>query len=126
MSDTRTEILVADDARYTAMIDGDFTALQEILAEELLYGHSSGQVDTRESYLSALEGGAVKYLEAQRSDETVRQVGTVALMTGLHRLRVQVGGQEKVLHNRFMTTWLQRSGRWQLLSWASTPVPAPV
>ena len=126
MSDPRTEILATDDARYTAMIEGDFTALQEILAEELLYGHSSGQVDTRESYLNSLQGGAVKYLEAQRSDETVRQVGTVALMTGLHRLRVQVGGQEKVLHNRFMTTWLQRGGRWQLLSWASTPVPAPV
>lgn len=125
MSDTRTEILAADDARYTAMIEGDFATLQKILAEEVLYGHSSGQVDTRESYLKALQGGAVKYLEAQRSDETIRQVGTVALMTGLHRLRVQVGGQERVLHNRFMTTWLQRSDRWQLLSWASTPVPAP-
>lgn len=124
MSDTRTAILAADDARYAAMIEGDFTALEEILADELLYGHSSGQVDTRESYLNALRGGAVKYLEVQRSVETVSEVGPVALMTGLHRLRVQVGGQERVLHNRFMTTWVQRGGSWLLLSWASTPLSA--
>jgi len=124
-ADVRRELLVADDARYAAMIAGDLAALQQMLAEELLYCHSSGQVDTRASYLSTLASGAVKYLEAQRFDEIVHPIGAVAIMCGMHRLRVLVGGQERVLHNRFTTTWLQREGRWLLLSWASTPVPAP-
>lgn len=125
MSNTKQELLAADDARYAAMIDGNFAALKDMLAEELLYCHSSGQVDTRASYLAALESGGVRYLDVQRFDELVHPVGSVALMSGLHRLRVLVGEQEKVLHNRFTTTWLLRDGRWVLLSWASTPVPAP-
>jgi hypothetical protein len=44
-------------------------------------------------------------------------------MCGFHRLRVRLQGEEKMLHNRFTTTWLHHEGRWLLLSWASTPVP---
>lgn len=125
MSYLKQALLAADDARYAAMIEGNFAALESLLADELLYCHSSGQVDTRASYLAALQTGHVKYVEFQRFDEIVRPVGTVALLSGLHRLQVLVQGEEKVLHNRFTTTWLLRDARWVLLSWASTPVPAP-
>lgn len=117
-------ILEADDARYAAMIRGDTGALQDMLAEQLLYSHSSGQVDTQASYLAALQSGAVQYLEVHRFDELVHMIGSVAVMCGAHRLRVLVGGQERTLNNRFTTTWLLQAGRWRLLSWASIPVPA--
>ncbi len=129
MSDATTAavqaILEADDARYAAMIRADIPALERMLAEELLYCHSSGQVDTHTSYLAALRSGAVQYLEARRFDELVNVIGPVAVMCGTHQLRVLVGGQERMLNNRFTTTWLLQAGRWRLLSWASIPVPAP-
>ncbi|MCW5658648.1 MAG: nuclear transport factor 2 family protein [Burkholderiaceae bacterium] len=122
----KSQLLTADDARYAAMIAGDLASLERMLAPQLLYCHSSGHVDTRESYLAALESGRIQYLGVHRYDEIVHPVDGVALMCGFHHLRVRLEGEEKTLHNRFTTTWLHDEGRWLLLAWASTPVPAPV
>jgi hypothetical protein len=115
-------ILAADDARYAAMIAADARALRKLLAPELVYCHSSGSVDTRDSYLASLEGGAVKYLEVRRFAEAFQVLPEVGVMTGFHRVVVRFEGGERVLQNRFTTTWLPRNGGWVLLVWASTPV----
>ncbi|MCP5264320.1 MAG: DUF4440 domain-containing protein [Rhodoferax sp.] len=118
----RRRILAADDARYAAMLAGDLDTLADLLADELMYCHSTADVETRPQYLASLASGRVKYRSARRMGEAIHLLPGLALMTGLSVVQAEVGGIERELRNRFTTTWIQRGGRWQLLSWASTPL----
>ncbi len=51
------EILDLEDKRFGAMIKGDFKALDAMVHEQLLYTHSSGNTDTKASWLELDEIG---------------------------------------------------------------------
>ena len=51
------EILDLEDKRFGAMIKGDFKALDAMVHEQLLYTHSSGNTDTKPSWLKLDEIG---------------------------------------------------------------------
>ena len=76
------EVLAADDARYAAMIAQDFDALGKLLADDLLYTHSTSATDTKAQYLAALRSGKYRYRAARREGVTVRIQGTIAIVNG--------------------------------------------
>ena len=117
-------VLQADDERYRLMIAGDVAALEPLLDAGLVYTHSSAVVDTKSQYLDALRTGRVKYVSAERRDEAVRVYNTIALMHGRAIMRVVIDGTEKQLNNLFQAVWVQHEGKWRLLAWASTVIPA--
>ena len=47
-------VLRAESLRFGAMMQGDTVTLRQFLADELVYTHSSGLVETRPLYLSAI------------------------------------------------------------------------
>lgn len=57
-SDTAfAELVDADNKRYEAMIAADTDALAGILADELLYTHSSGNTEAKEQNLETIRRG---------------------------------------------------------------------
>ncbi len=78
MSNVNAEIEHAEDARYKAMIDRDYAALERLLADDLLYTHSSAVTDTKQSYLESLKSGRTRYLAARRDGVVIRGYGDVA------------------------------------------------
>jgi len=74
------EILALEDKRYAAKCNGDFTALEAMLHDELLYTHSSGLTDTKATLLASLRSGKTKYKSAICSDRKVRLAGNTALV----------------------------------------------
>ncbi|WP_242405249.1 nuclear transport factor 2 family protein [Cupriavidus taiwanensis] len=115
----------ADAARYRAMLAGDIAGLEGLLADELSYTHSSALREDKQAYLASLRSGRVRYLQA-----SVREVGQeiyndIAVMEGKALLVAVVDGVERTLDNRFLSVWKRQEGAWQMLAWASTPIPAP-
>jgi Domain of unknown function (DUF4440) len=53
--------LAADQARRNAMAADDLEGLAALLADECLYVHSTGAVDTKQSYLAKLADGSIRY-----------------------------------------------------------------
>ena len=47
-------VVMADDERQAATKAGDRSRLEAIFSDELRYGHSSGKVDTKTSYIASL------------------------------------------------------------------------
>ena len=62
--------------RWQAMIDADLQVLDELLHQDLRYTHSTAAVDSKESYLTAIELGTFDYRaideEFSRALENVR------------------------------------------------------
>lgn len=113
----------ADAARFTAMINQDIPTLSGILADELVYLHSTGASDSKESFLAGIESKKFQFKSAERISPTVRLFGDTAILHGKVKLAVEVAGTVHHVQSGFTTVWLYRDGRWQLVHWQSTPQP---
>ena len=119
------EVLAAEEARYGAMIAGDLAALERLLADDLLYTHSTAVTDTKAAYLAALRSGKYRYRAVRREGVTVRVFGGTAIVNGRSHIDVDVDGTPKALANVFLNVWVKNPSGWQMTAWASTPVPTP-
>ena len=124
MTDTAAEIRALEDRRYTAMIDKDVAALDELLAEELSYTHSNALVDTKASYLDAIEKRVFDYRDSTRLEEDIVVFGDAARITGHVQIHVVAGSRDLHLNARFTVLYVRQDGRWRFAAWQSTPIPA--
>ena len=70
---TAQDIRNLEDRRYKAMVGADKSALNELLADDLIYTHSNAVIDTKQSYIDGILGGrwASKSLSADLSALTI-------------------------------------------------------
>jgi hypothetical protein len=120
---TADDALAAEDARYAAQVGEDFIAMEQLLADDLIYIHSSTVIDSKRSYIDSLQSRAVTYLSMKRSDVSVRILGCVAVITGLGNFDVRLNGKELSVEVRFHSLWARRDGRLQFASWQATRTP---
>lgn len=126
MSDVVGEIEALEERRWAAQIDADLGALEELLDDELSYTHSNGIVDTKRSYIEAIDTEIFDYRSADRSDVTVAVIGDTAMVTGRVAMHVVANkGERSVnLDSRYSAIWVRRDGSWRFLCWQSTPIPS--
>ncbi len=121
---TADEAIRAEDARYAAQMNNDFAAMDRLIADDLVYIHSSSLVDNKATYIESMRTGAVKYRVMRRSDVTVRTFGCVATLTGMGNFDVTVNDKEMTVDLRFHAIWAKRDGKVQFISWQATRLPA--
>lgn len=109
--------------RFEVMTGKDYTALASILADDLVYTHSSAAVDSKASYLESLTSGRVTYKVIKPSNLQVRVFGDMAVIHGEAAMEVDANGQQIVNTLRFTDIWARRDGRWQMVAWQSTRMP---
>ena len=121
--DVELEVRAADEARNRAMTEADYDALEKLLGDELVYTHGNATSDGKAGYMTNLRSGKVRYLSVQQQGVKVKVYGNAAVMHGQVALHTRRDGAERHLHNAFMNVWVKGSGGWQMVAWASTPVP---
>lgn len=121
-----TEVLAAEDARFAAMLRADTTALARMLADDLVYVHSSGRVETKAQFLTAVGSRGIEYLTFVPMERRVTLVAhDVALVTARANARVAVAGQPTDYDVRYIAVYSRVDARWQLRGWQTTPITAP-
>lgn len=116
--------LQGEEQRRQALVANDTAALRALLAEDLVYVHSTGGRDSRDSYIAKLQGGALRYLEAAFTDLQVSARAQAAIVTGRMAAVITKDGERKNVSSLFMTLWMpDAQGRWQLCAHQGTPVP---
>lgn len=103
-------------ARQRAMLAGDVDALRDLLDESLHYGHSTGGVDSRESYLVKIACGATVYERLVLEIEKVIDLAAGAAMA-LGTMKGSVRLPERIVEvdSNFISIWRVRDGRWQMV-----------
>lgn len=108
-------VLALEERRRQALLAVDLVTLQGLLAEDLVYVHSTGVRDCKDSYLAKISGGRLKYLELDFSDLQVQTLTQVAVLSGRMQALVSKNGQSQHLTTLFMTIWACASdGVWRL------------
>lgn len=120
----KAEITRLEDARYKAMIDKDWAALDRLLGDGLVYTHSTSAVDTKASWIDGMKAGKYDYRSSQRSDVAMQVLGDAVVVTGRAEMQVVASGTPRTLRNRFTNVWAKGASGWQMVAWQSTPLPA--
>lgn len=115
-------IRLLEDQRFEAMIAGDVATLDRMLADELTYVHSNGQMETKAGFLARIKSGDLKYKAVRREDVRVWVTGGAAVVTGQATMEVRSKGEDVSLFIRFTDVYVDRSGRWELVAWQSTRI----
>ncbi len=116
-------VKAAELRRFEVTLAKDYAALASILADDLVYTHSSAAVDSKASFLESLTSGRVTYKVIKPSDLQVRVFGDTAVIHGVAAMEVDANGQAIVNTLRFTDVWVKRDGRWQMAAWQSTRMP---
>lgn len=117
-------VQAAEDARFAAMVAADTAALAGMLADDLVYVHSSGRVETKDEFLKAIGSQAIKYLAFVPKERRVTLLDDkAAVITGRADARVITGGQELGFDVRYTAVYGHAADRWQLRAWQTTRIP---
>jgi len=116
-------LLQVDAERFRAMIQVDTEALDRLLANELVYTHTTGRVDSKQAFIDSLTSGNISYDAIKANDSVVRIYGDVAVVNGGAEFEVSGGGQQFAFPIRYTEVYNWQDDRWQLVSWQSTRLP---
>jgi ketosteroid isomerase-like protein len=116
------EIRAAESAWTAAIKAKDARALETLLADTLIYAHSTGIVDSKKDYITKVTSGRQLYQGADHESMTVKTYGdTVIVHARMHMWGTnQAGKFDDVV--MAMHTWIKRAGKWQLVAHQTTKI----
>ena len=123
MAGNEQMIIELDKKRMTAMAQKDIATLNELIADDLVYTHSSARLDTKASLIGNMESGSTVYTSVVPSDVQAQDLGDCVVLTGSCRIGVNTGGRPNSFGVRFTDVYAKRGGRWQMVTWQSTRLP---
>ncbi|HLY90480.1 MAG TPA: nuclear transport factor 2 family protein [Acetobacteraceae bacterium] len=123
MADNAQMIIELDRKRMTAMAEKDIATLNAVLADDLIYTHSSARLDSKQSLIGNMESGATVYNSVEPSDVKAQDLGSTVVLTGVARIRVTSGGKPNAFGVRFTDVYANKGGKWQMVTWQSTRLP---
>lgn len=122
-ADAERTLLAADAARTQAMLAADVTALERALADDLSYGHSSGQVQGKKALVEELRSGVRRYRALATEDVVARGYGCAGVVTARARADVEYQGRPISFAMRYTATYAKQQDRWVLVAYQSVQLP---
>jgi len=107
-------VAAAVEALRKAMIAADKSALDNLTAAELSYGHSSGRLETKAQFIEALASGKSGFSAIELSDQTISIVDKTALVR--HVFNGTSRRDSGKLKLSILTVWLQQQDQWKLVA----------
>jgi ketosteroid isomerase-like protein len=117
-------VIDLDRKRMQAMAAKDIATLESLLADDLVYTHSSARLDTKQSLIVGMTSGSTVYTSVEPSNVKAQELGDTVVLTGECQIKVTVGGTPNAFGVRFTDVYAKRNGRWQMVTWQSTRLPA--
>jgi hypothetical protein len=123
-STAEAELLAVQQERFEAAIFKDISKLEQMVAEEVRYCHTTGAVDTKASYLETVRTGGIGWLEVHPIGMEARIYGDVGIIAGEVKQKITVGGRAEPIdmHIRTIDVYVKRGGRWQLTEFQASNV----
>jgi hypothetical protein len=116
-------IIELDRKRMTAMGQKDTASLKNMLCKGLVYTHSSGRQDTKQSLIEGMESGTTVYTSVVPSEVKAQDFGNVVVLTGVAAISVNSKGKPNSFRVRFTDVYENQNGTWRMVNWQSTKLP---
>jgi len=124
MAGNERAIIDLDRKRMRAMVAKDVETLESLLADDLIYTHSSARLDTKRSLIQGMVSGTTVYTGIKPSGVKAQDLGDTVVLTGIAHIDVVSNGTPNAFGVRFTDVYTRRDDRWQMVTWQSTRLPA--
>jgi hypothetical protein len=123
MADNAQMIIELDKKRMAATAQKDIAALKNMLCKGLVYTHSSGRQDTKQSLLDNMENSSTVYTSMVPSEVKAQDLGNAVVLTGIAAISVNSNGKPNSFRVRFTDVYENQNGTWRMITWQSTKIP---
>ncbi len=125
---TLTEaVLACEKQRENALLAHDTAALGELLAQGVVFVHSSATADTKVQLLDKLNMQRLRYESLHFSDLQVTPLAgeRSAMLWGVMNARIVVAGVTKAVRSRYLAVWAyDPDGQLRMQAHQGTPLPS--
>jgi ketosteroid isomerase-like protein len=120
----RSKVIALEKAWNQAYKAGDIRALDSILDNEIVLINDDGSVQSKAEFLGSVKAASNNSQEQQVSPESmsVHVFGNTAISTGVFRAKGVENGKSYVRRERFVDTWIYKTGKWVCVASNATPV----
>ena len=115
-SKSEKQVTVATKQLCNAMVDGDKTSLENLVAEQLSYGHSGGHIDDKKEFVAKLTGGGSDFVTIDLTEQTVSVSGKTAIVRHILTAKTNDNGKPAEVHLRVLLVWQKQGSQWKLLA----------
>jgi Domain of unknown function (DUF4440) len=115
-SNDEAAVLQAVDALTKAMVEADRARLEELAAEQLSYGHSSGVIQTKAQFVDVIVNKQTIYKSIVLSEPSTVIVGSNAIVRHTAVVDFEDGGKAGSAKIGVLQIWIKQDGRWKLLA----------
>jgi ketosteroid isomerase-like protein len=99
-----------------AMLTSDVSALDELIADDLVWTMHTGLVVNKQYDLNAHRSGLFRFTQVDTSDRQIHQYGDCVVVTLKAELAGTHSSQAFSETYRITRVWLQRQNRWQIIA----------
>jgi ketosteroid isomerase-like protein len=99
-----------------AMIDGDKTGLQNITADQLSYGHSSGKIEDKATFVDNIVTGKSDFVTIDLTNQTIAISGDAAIVRHSLFATTNDNGKPGTVNLNILLIWQKQKGQWKLLA----------
>lgn len=118
------DVAAAEQAMYRAQVAQDFAALDRLLADDVIYIHSTAVAESKDEYFTAIRNGLYDYAQIDSSNVALRHCGDVSIQTGTMVMVVGERGKPKAPTRLLFThVWKREPQGWRLWQRQATRVP---
>jgi hypothetical protein len=104
-----------DDLRK-AMLAADKAKLEELVSEQLSYGHSGGVIESKAQFIEVIVSKKTEYKTITLSEPTLAIVGPNAIARHIFSAETESAGKAGSARVGVLQVWQKQNGRWKLLA----------
>jgi ketosteroid isomerase-like protein len=117
------DVRALEQARISAMLRGDRQSIAQYLDQDLIYVHSNGLVDGRDSYLASFRDGKYVYETIEVIEERHAQGVDFVVLVQILSVVIRVAGADAASLRQVAASslWRRSQGQWKLAAMQATP-----
>ena len=115
-SKAEKQVASAVEKLRVAMLDANREALDQLVMDELNYGHSTGRVEDKAAFIQAFISGDSDFKTIELTGHSIQIVGKSAVVRHLLTGETNDKGVAGTAKIAVMQVWQKKQGQWRLLA----------
>ncbi len=116
-------VATAVESLRKAMVDSDAGALDKLTDQDLTYGHSGGNIQSKAAFLESFTSGASDFVSIELSAQTIHVYGSTAVVRHTLAGQTNDGGKPGNVKIAVMTVWQKEKGGWKMIARQAVKLP---
>lgn len=115
-SKAEEEVSRAVETLKAAMISGDSAQLAAIVTEDLSYGHSTGKIQNKKSFIESFLNGSTDFVTINLLDQKIQVHGKTAVVRHILDATNNDYGKPGTVKLSILTVWVKIKGKWKMMA----------